>query len=150
MKNKGFTIVEMVIVVIILILLAVIAIRSSKRTSLQAEVASIQSEMNAVHTGVLKIQSEYNNGIIDAYTSGEHYNAIMTEDGETWYVIYGMNHAGYSRDLIDNYGINELKKNYKVDFDTAKVEFLDGPVRIDEYEINSYEDLKILLESGVI
>lgn len=150
MKNKGFTIVEMVIVVIILILLAVIAIRSSKRTSLQAEVASIQAEMSAVRTGVLKIHSEYNNGIIDDYTSGEHYNAIMTENGDTWYVIYGMNHADYSRDVIDNYGMNELKKNYKVDFDTAEIEFLDGPVKIDDYEINSYDDLKTLLESGVI
>lgn len=148
--NKGFTIVEMVVVVIILILLAIIAIRSSKRTSLQAELANIQTEMSAVRTGVLKIHSEYNNGTIDDYTSGEHYNAIMTESDNTWYVIYGMNNPEYSKEIMENYGLSELKKDYRVDFDTAEVEFLNGPVKIEEYEITSYEDLMTLIESGVI
>lgn len=153
MKNKGITMIEMVIVVIILILLAIIAIYTSRKPSLEAEAAVIYSEIKAVRTGVLKIQQEYNLGICD-YTSGEHYNNVLRDETDTvvpnWYVIYGMDNPKYSEEVIENFGLDELKRNYKVNFETAEVEFLNGPVEIGEYEINSYEEMVTLMESGVI
>ena len=153
MKNKGITMIEMVIVVIILILLAIIAIYTSRKPSLEAEAAVIYSEIKAVRTGVLKIQQEYNLGICD-YTSGEHYNSVLLDETDTvvpnWYVIYGMDNPKYSEEVLENFGLDELKRNYKVNFETAEVEFLNGPVELGEYEINSYEDMVTLMESGVI
>ena len=154
MKNKGVTLIEMVIVVIILILLAIIAIWSSTRTSTEAELALLHSEFKAVYTGLLKINQEYNLEIFDDYTSGEHYNSVLTDDSDNivpdWYVIYGMNDVRYSEEIMDNFGIKELKRNYKVNFKTLEVELLDGPVTVDKYEIDSYDDVKSLEESGVI
>ena len=51
---------------------------------------------------------------------------------------------------MKNLGVDELKRNYKVNFKTAEVEFLDGEVTVGEYKINSYEDMKTLMESGAI
>ena len=65
MKNKGVTIIEMVIVVIILILLAIIAIWSSKQPTLEAEAALYFSELKAVYTGILKIKQEYLQALIN-------------------------------------------------------------------------------------
>ena len=154
MKNKGITLIEMVIVVIILVLISIIAIWSSKGTNLKAEASVYFSEMKAVYTGVLKIKQEYDLENFEEYISGEHYNTPLTDDSDNviqdWYVIYGMDDPRYSEEIMENYGINELKRNYKVNFNTTDVEFLDGPVRIGEYEIKSYDEMKTLRESGVI
>lgn len=154
MKNKGITIIEMVIVVIILILLAIIAIWSSRSTSVKAEVSVIWTELKAVHTGVLKIQQEYNLEIFDDYIQGQHYNAQYTDAADNvvpdWYIIYGLADTRYSEEIMENLGVDELKRNYKVNFKTAEVEFLDGAVTIEEYKINSYQDMKTLMESGAI
>lgn len=151
MKNKGLTIVEMVVVVLILILLALIGIWSTKGTNTKAEATLIYSELSAMHKGVLKVRGEYNAEIIDNYTQGVHYHGQITDaSGDVWYTIYGIDDPNYNETILYNLGIDEIKRNYKVDFDDAKVEFLDGPVKIDEYEVNSYEDMKTLMESGVI
>lgn len=153
MKNKGITMIEMVVVVIILILLAIIAIYTSRKPSLEAEASVIYSEMKAVRTGVLKIRQEYDLGLHE-YTSGEHYNTVLLDGTDAvvpdWYVIYGMEDSRYSDEILENYGIDELKRNYKINFETAEVEFLNGPIELGEYEINSYEDMVTLMESGVI
>jgi len=151
MRNKGITIVEMVVVVLILILLAIIALWSSQRVSLESEATVIYAELKAVHTGVLKIQQEYNLEIIDGYTSGEHYTGLdIDAEGRRWYVIYGLDDPNYDEDIVENLGVDEIKRNYKVNFETGEVEFLDGPVTIGEYKINSYDDMVTLKESGVI
>lgn len=153
MKNKGITMIEMVIVVIILILLAIIAIYTSKKPSLEAEAALVYSELKAVHTGVLKVQQEYNLGFHE-YTSGEHYSSLLLDESNVvvpnWYVIYGINNAKYDVNVLENLGIDELKRDYKVNYQTAEVEFLNGPVKVGEYEIKSYKDMVTLMESGVI
>lgn len=154
MKNKGITIIEMVIVVLILILLAVIAIWSAKKTSLEAEAALISTELKAVHTGVIKIKQEYELQNFEDYTPGEHYNVELTDDADNvvpdWYVIYGISDTRYNEKIMQNLGVDELKRNYKVNFETSDVEFLDGPVMIGEYEVNSYDDMVTLMNSGVI
>lgn len=151
MKNKGITIIEMVVVVLILILLAIVALWSSQRVTLESEATVVYGEFKAVHTGVLKINQEYNLEIIEDYTAGEHYNSSYTdENGKTWYVIYGMNDTHYDEDIIKNLGIDEIKRNYKVNFETGEVEYLDGSVKIGEYEVDSYEDMQTLMESGAI
>ena len=89
--------------------------------------------------------------VFEDYTAGEHYNSKTTNpSGDVWYTIYGMNDSRYDEDILDNLGVDELKRNYLVNYETGEVEFLDGPVKIDEYEINSYEDMKTLMESGVL
>lgn len=154
MKNKGITIVEMVIVVLILILLAIIALWSSKRTSVEAEAALIFSELKAVHTGIIKIKQEYELENFEDYTAGEHYNTELTDASDNviddWYVIYGIDDSRYNKKIMQNLGVDELKRNYAVNFNTSEVRFLDGPVKIYEYEVNSYDEMKRLMESGVI
>lgn len=154
MKNKGITIVEMVIVVIILILLAIIAIWSSQKPTLEAEAAVVYAELKAVHTGVLKIQQEYNLEIFEDYTEGIHYNAKLTDAADAvvpdWYVIYGVDDIRYNEEIMENLGVDELKRNYKVNFKTADVEFLDGAVMVGEYKINTYDEMTTLMESGAI
>lgn len=149
MKNKGITIIEMVIVVLILILLAIIALWSSQRVTLESEATVVYAELKAMYTGVLKIQQEYNLDIIDEYESGEHFNVPdPSENG--WYIIYGLNDDHYNKNVIENLGLDEIKRNYRVNFDTGEVEFLDGPVLVGEYKIDSYEDIVTLMESGAI
>lgn len=154
MWKKGITMIEMVIVVIILIILAITALWSSKKINLEAESAVILSELKAVYTGVLKIKQEYDLENFEDYESGEHYNALLTDELDNivpdWYVIYGINDVRYSEEIMKNLGVDELKRNYKVNFNTADVEFLDEPLILDKYQINSYEDMKTLEESGVI
>lgn len=154
MKNKGITLIEMVVVVLILILIAIIAIWSSKKTTIEAETAVIFSELKAVHTGVLKVQGEYNAEIIEDYKAGEQYNTECQDASgiviPDWYIIYGMTSPSYSETVLENLGIDELKRDYKVNFKEAKVEFLNGPVSVGEYEINSYDEMLVLMESGAI
>ena len=154
MKSRGITMIEMVVVVMILIILAIIALWSSRKTSVEAEAAFIFSELKAVHTGVIKIKQEYELENFEDYTSGEHYNEkLLNFDGNEsgdWYAIYGINDSRYSKKIMENLGIDELKRNYAINFDNAEVKFLDGPVKIYEYEVNSYGEMKNLMESGVI
>jgi len=153
MHRRGVTIIEMVIVVLILIILAIIAIWSSRKPSIQAEASAVYSELKAVYTGVLKIKQEYELENFEDYTEGVHYNAKeidSADSNKTWYIIYGIGDSRYNEKIMENLGVDELKRNYRVDFDTADVEFLDGPVKVDEYEIDSYDDIKTLMESGVI
>lgn len=154
MKNKGVTVVEMVIVVLILILLAIIAIWSSRKPSIQAEATTLYSELKAVYTGTIKIKQEYNLENFEDYTEGVHYNAKLTDGSDNviddWYVIYGIKDVRYNEEIVNNFGLDELKRNYKVNFETTEVEFLDGPVKIGEYEVETYEEMKTLMESGVI
>lgn len=154
MNKKGITLIEMVIVVIILIILAITALWSTKQITSKAEADMLLAELKAVYTGVLKIRQEYNLENFENYTQGEHYNDVLTDASDNvvddWYVIYGMDDVRYDKKIIRNLGVDELKRNYKVNFEEADVEFLDGPVTIDKYEINSYEDMKTLQESGVI
>lgn len=151
MKKRGFTIIEMVVVVLILIIISIAAVWGSKPVNTKAELANVESELKAVRTGVIRINSDYNNGIIDEYTSGEHYNTtIVEDDGKAWYVIYGIGNSNCNEDILDNLGVSDLKRDYKVNYETLDVEFLNGPVTVGEYKINSYEDMQTLIESGVI
>ena len=154
MKNKGITIIEMVIVILILILLAIVTIWSSKETGLKAEATVLYGELKAMHTGVLKIQQEYNLEIFDDYTKGVHYNDEYRDASDNivddWYIVYGIDHAGYDEEVVGQLGLDEIKRNYKINFEDAKVEFLDGGVMLGEYKINSYEDMVTLMESGAI
>ena len=108
----------------------------------------------AVHTGVIKIKQEYELENFEDYTSGEHYNTELTDSLDNvikdWYVIYGINDSRYNEKIMKNLGVDELKRNYAVNFNTSEVKFLDGPVKIYEYEVNSYDEMKTLMESGVI
>lgn len=154
MSKKGVTVIEMVVVVVILILLAIMAIWSAQRPSAEAEAAVIYSELRSVYLGVSKIKSEYESMTIDEYTAGEQFCEEYKEDGEAvegWYVIYGLDDVTkYDENVLNNYGVAELKRSYKVNFDTGEVEFLNGPVKVGEYEVNSYDQIKQLMDSGVI
>lgn len=145
MKNKGVSMIELVIVIILLIMIASFAIFSTKTTNLQAEATLLYTEMKAVRQGVLAISQDYNYGIIDSINEGEYYNV---QDGE-WYVIYGIGEEEYSPEVVQNLNIEDLKRTYLVKFDTAEVK-LEKPVTIGEYKINTYEDIETVIESGAL
>lgn len=155
MKRKGVTMIEMVIVVLILILLAIIAIWSSKKPSLKAEALVLYKELEGVYDGITQISIDYNASNIDDYTEGEDYNEKYKDasgnEVEGWYVIYGLDMPElYNEEVIKNIGVSELKRSYKVNFNEREVEYLNGPVELGDYKINSYEEMETLIKSGVI
>lgn len=154
MKQKGLTMMELVVVVILLIVLAVIAIYASNRPNREAEAAVLFTEMKAVQEGILKIRTEIGLGDTgEDYQAGIHYNEVYQEGGSEvpgWYIIYGISDPQYNKTVLQNLGVQDLKHNYKVNFDTAEVELLDGPIAIGEYKIRTYQEMKNLMESGVI
>lgn len=147
MKNKGVSMIELVIVIILLMLIAAFAIFSTETTNLQAEATLLYTEMKAVKAGIRAVNQDYNYGIIKEIKEGEHYNR-KSDDGE-WYVIYGIGSAEYSPTIIENINVDELKKTYLVKFDTGDIK-LEEPVAIGEYKIETYEDIETVMESGAI
>lgn len=156
-KNKGVSMIELVVVIILLIMIAVFAIFSTKTTNLKAEATALYTEMRALRTGVMSVYQNYSIGIIDTYeVAGEYYNVtVIDEDNEKWYVICGVGAAGeteeekYMPQVMNNLGIEELKRTYLVKFDTAEIK-LQEPVRIGEYKIETYKDIETIIESGAI
>lgn len=157
MKNKGVSMIELVIVIILLIMIAVFAIFSTKTTNLKAEATALYEEMLSLKKGIMLVYQNYSIGIIDTYeVEGEYYNTtFIDEDSEKWYVICGVGAEGateqerYSPQVMKNLGIEELKRTYLVKFDTAEIK-LEEPVRIGEYKIETYEDIETITESGAI
>lgn len=157
MKNKGVSMIELVIVIILLIMIAVFAIFSTKTTNLKAEATALYAEMKNLKTGVMVVYQDYSAGIIDTYeVAGKYYNTTLVEDdGEKWYVICGIGSEGetdeekYMPQVIEKLNIDELKRTYLVKFDTAEVK-LQEPVKIGEYKIETYKDIETVIESGAI
>ncbi|MBO5179419.1 MAG: hypothetical protein J6B87_03640 [Clostridia bacterium] len=145
MKNKGVSMIELVIVIILLIMIAAFAIFSTKTTNLQAEATLLYTEMKALKEGILAVQQDYNYGIIDEIKEGKHYN---TTSGD-WCVIYGINEPEYSPTIIENVNVDELKRTYLVKFETGEVK-LEEPATIGEYKIETYENIETVMESGAI
>lgn len=144
-KNKGVSMIELVIVIVLLIMIAAFAISSTKTTNLQAEATMLYTEMKALHSGIRSINQEYTYGIIDTFEEGKHYNE---KDGD-WYVIYGINEPEYSPEIIENVNVDELKRTYLVKFETGEIK-LKEPTTIGEFKIQTYEDIETVMESGAI
>ena len=145
MKNKGVSMIELVIVIILLIMIAAFAIFSTKTTNLQAEATLLYTEMKALYGGIRAVYQDYNYGIIDELEEGKHYNK---KDGE-WYVIYGISEPEYSPEIIENINVDELKRTYLVKFETGEIK-LEEPATIGEFKIQTYEDMETVMESGAI
>lgn len=145
MKNKGVSMIELVIVIVLLIMIAAFAIFSTKTTNLQAEATLLHTEMKALYGGIRSVYQDYSYGIIDDFEEGKHYNS---KDGE-WYVIYGISEPGYSPEIMENIGVDELKRTYLVNFETGEIK-LAKPVNIGEYKIETYRDMETVMESGAI
>ena len=143
MKNKGVSMIELVIVIILLIMIAAFAIFSTKTTNLQATL--LYTEMKALYGGIRAVYQDYNYGIIDELEEGKHYNK---KDGE-WYVIYGISEPEYSPEIIENINVDELKRTYLVKFETGEIK-LEEPATIGEFKIQTYEDMETVMESGAI
>ena len=146
-KNKGVSMIELVIVIILLIMIAVFAVLSTNTTTLQAEATLIYTEMKSLKKGIQTVSQNYNYGIIDSIDEGVHYN-VMSEDGE-WYVIYGVSEVEYSPQIIKKLGLEELKRTYLVKFETGEIQ-LEEPISLGEYKIKTYEDIDTIMESGAI
>lgn len=145
MKNKGVSMIELVIVIVILIMIAAFAILSTQTTNLQAEATLLYTEMKALKKGVLSVKQDYDYGIIDTLEEGKHYNVI--EDG--FYVIYGISEPEYSEEIIENLSLDELKRTYLVDYATGDIE-LEESVTIGDYKIKTYDDIEKIIQSGAI
>ena len=145
MKNKGVSMIELVIVIVLLIMIAAFAIFSTKTTNLQAEATLLYTEMKALYGGIRAVYQDYNYGIIGEIEEGKHYNK---KDGE-WYVIYGISEPEYSPEIIENINVDELKRTYLVKFETGEIK-LEEPATIGEFKIQTYEDMETVMESGAI
>lgn len=145
MKNKGVSMIELVIVIVLLIMIAAFAIFSTKTTNLQAEATLLYTEMKALREGIRIVYQDYSYGIIDEIEEGKYYNTM--DNG--WYVIYGINDPEYSPTIIENINVDELKRTYLVSFETGEIK-LEEPVKIGEYKIETYEDMETVMESGAI
>lgn len=145
MKNKGVSMIELVIVIVILIMIASFAIMSTKTTNLQAEATLLYTEMRALKTGVLSVKQDYDYGIIDSIDKDKYYNDVEDD----WYIIYGVGELEYSEEIMKNLSLDELKRTYLVDYETGDVK-LQESVTIGDYKIETYDDIEKIIKSGAI
>lgn len=145
MKNKGVSMIELVIVIVILIMIATFAISSTQTTNLQAEATLLYTEMRALKAGVLSVKQDYDYGIIDTIDKDEYYNDV---EGD-WRIIYGIGELEYSEEIIKNLSLDELKRTYLVDYETGDVKLKES-VTIGDYKIETYEDIEKIIKSGAI
>lgn len=144
-KNKGVSMIELVIVIAILIMIAGFAILSTKTTNLQAEATLLYTEMKALKTGVLAVKQDYDYGVIDSIPKGKYYNDIEND----WCIIYGVSELEYSEEIIKNLSLDELKRTYLVDYETGDVKLRES-VKIGDYKIETYDDIEKIIKSGAI
>lgn len=144
-KNKGVSMIELVIVIVILIMIAAFAILSTQTTNLQAEATLLYTEMKALKVGVQSVKQDYDCGIIETLEAGKHYNTMEDE----WYVIYGISEPNYSEEIIANLSLDELKRTYLVDYKTGDIKLQEG-VTLGDYKIETYDDIEKIIKSGAI
>lgn len=144
-NKKGVTIVELVIIIILLLLIASFAILSTRTTNIEAEATALYSEMDALHRAIILVNSDYNYGIINEIEEGKYYSS---KDDE-WCKVYGISNSNYSQEIINNLGLDELKRTYLVNFETGEIK-LENPEKIGEYIIETYKEMKTIIESGAL
>lgn len=144
-KNKGVSMIELVIVIVILIMIAAFAISSTKTTNLQAEATLLYTEMRALKAGVLSVKQDYDYGIIDTIDKDKYYNDV---EGD-WCKIYGIGELEYSEEIIKNLSLDELKRTYLVNYETGDIKLKES-VTIGDYKIETYEDIEKIIKSGAI
>ena len=163
MSKKGITIVELVVVIIILILLSIIAIFNTNKTMVMSEAMACKQEFTSLYAALTNLQTQYNLGEIE-YTSGEHFYSSREDEDDNnniWYTVYGLNNygeVGYSDKIIENLGLDELKRSYeyrlydnKKEKDDIAIRFIGNDyVEISGYKVRTYEDIVNLMNSGAI
>jgi prepilin-type N-terminal cleavage/methylation domain-containing protein len=148
-KEKGVSMIELVVVMIILVMIAAFAISSgldtvdqAKITEVYAEMRSIEESINGINT--LKVTnadpdtfdlSPYHNGVltaenINAYTDEELPSVIKTgmiASGNTYYSLIGIvSEESYNDAVGKALGIGNIKRNYIISFDSSEVILIGG------------------------
>lgn len=173
-KQKGVTMIELVIVLIIILLIATFSVFTGKEATNQAIATEVYTEINSMKsaTNSIIIKKELNEEFM--IEEGIHFDKKlsdeMTKDAlsndygvfidtqgefEKMYLIYGMDEYGMSgdkyknSDVRKNYGLDSIKHTYLVNFETGKVELLKS-LTIANKQVRTYEQIRALVDDGEI
>ena len=172
-RQKGISMIELVIVLIIIILIASFSIYTGNAAIDQATLTEVYSEILAIKGVVNDVnmkRSLADDFDLDGYLgemydkkigdmSQAEYESISGiivsettfENMQDSYIIFGMD----SMDQYQNsnvrkyYGIESIKHSYIVDFDASKVDLL-RPVKIANQNVRTFEQIRALVDEGSI
>ena len=168
-KQKGVSMMELVIVIIIIILIASFSVYTGKTALDQATATEVYEEMNVMmqHINDVNLQFyiadepfelergvHYDEKVADIYANKNSFETVYgstltDEDFQNMYIIYGM-------DIIDNYkasnvkayyGMDSIKHSYLVNFENVKVDLLKS-VKISDRNVRTYEQVRALVDNG--
>ncbi|MBQ9314697.1 MAG: hypothetical protein IJ220_06900 [Clostridia bacterium] len=150
-KNKGISMIELVIVIIIMILIASFAIFSGINSIQKAEATELYAEMSNLMKAVngVMVQRELERGGSDWIVKNGY-----CESGDNgtngWFTVYGVGDSHYEEsNLRKKLDMDTIKRNYMVNYDTGEV-VLSTPIEIFGNSIRTYDSLRALVESDKI
>lgn len=139
-ENRGISLIELVIVMIIMILIISFAVYSGIDSIGKAEATELYEEMNSMVSAV--------NGVMIKKELGEYDDAWLesyydVDIGNGWYLLK----SGSSK--AENLGIDILKRNYLVNFESGEI-MLENPATVLDTKVQTYESVRRLVESDKI
>ena len=172
-KERGVTMIELVIVLIIILLISTFSIYSGNKATDQANVTEVYTEINSMRAAVnsILIKEELDNefelieGIhydkkvsdipgletLEAFETEYEIDVINEEEYGNLYLIYGLDELeNYnSSEVRNNYGLDSIKHTYLVNFVTGRVELLKS-VKLADRNVRTFEQIRALVEGGSI
>lgn len=139
--------IEVIISIIVLVIIVFIAIYNSRNTIPQAKATELYAEMRAVEQAVEVVKSRFLTNEEFQLVEGEHYDDATAESN--WYIIYGVLDEEHSGVAAKNLGINDLKRNYLVNYNTGAFE-LEEAVAIQNTLVKTLEGLENIIDGGTI
>ena len=168
-KQKGVSMIELVIVLIIVILIASFSIYTGREALDQATASEVYTEINSMREAInsinlkrslyddfeLEAGVQYDVKVEDTITKSEFESrfgeTISDEEYKNTYIIYGMDMMEdyQGSDVKDFYGLDSIKHSYLVNFDDVQVDLLKS-VKISNRTVRTFEQVRSLVDEGDI
>ena len=145
-NNAGLSMIEIIIAIIVLLIIVFIATYNSKDAIPQAKATELRAEMIAVEQAIEVVKAKLLTNDDFQLIEGEHYDD--TAEGN-YYIIYGNLDEEHTVAAAKKLGINDLKRNYLVNYTTGAFE-LENPVAINNTEVRTLEGLENIIDGGSI
>lgn len=146
-KNRGISMIELVIVIIIMILIASFAFFAGNSSLDKAEATEIYTDMSNMVKAVSGVMLQRELGEEDDTWLQDYYDKDL---GNGWYEIYGINDEGYATSTVkEKLELDTIKRNYMVNYETGEV-MLSKPVDVLGRSVRTYESVRALMESDQI
>ena len=167
-KQKGVSMMELVIVVIIIIIIATFSVYTGKNVLDQSTATEVYEEMNVLMTCLNEINLRkslsdeefilergvhYDEKVSDLFSNKNSFEAmygatLTDEEFQNLYIIYGM-------DILENYrnstvrryyALDDIKHSYLVNFEEARVDLL-KTIKISNKSVRTYNQVRALVDN---